>query len=82
LGLIFLLGTAKAYIRLNAVKIPLAEYESQIRRSLLAHVLLWPFGSLVFFYNGLVAAISRRIVWRGIGYELKSPTEAVIIPVE
>ena len=30
-------------------------------------------------YNAIVAGFSRRIVWRGITYELKSPTEAVII---
>lgn len=75
----FLLGAAKAYIRWRAVGIPLANYRRELRKSLLAHVLLWPLGAVLFFYNSLVAAFSRRIRWRGIGYELKSPTEAVII---
>lgn len=82
LGTIFLLGTAKAYVRLKAVKIPLTGYESELRKSFAAHVLLWPLGAILFLYNAIVAALSRRIVWRGIGYELKSPTEAVIIPNE
>src|SRR5438874_9822946 len=33
----------------------------------------------LFLYNALAAAFSRRIVWRGIEYELKSPTETAII---
>ena len=49
------------------------------RRDLIAHVLLWPFASLLYLYNAIVAGFSRRIKWRGITYELKSPTEAVII---
>jgi hypothetical protein len=35
--------------------------------------------SLLYFYNAIVAGLSRRIKWRGITYKLKSPTEAVII---
>ena len=46
---------------------------------LVAHILLWPFASLLYLYNAIVAGFSRRIEWRGITYELKSPSEAVII---
>jgi hypothetical protein len=49
------------------------------RSDLLAHIFLWPFASLLYLYNAIVAGFSRRIKWRGITYELKSPTEAVII---
>jgi len=48
-------------------------------RDLLAHILLWPFASLLYLYNAIVAGFSRRVEWRGITYELKSPNEAVII---
>jgi ceramide glucosyltransferase len=82
LSTIFFLGAAKAYVRWKAVSIPLAGYASELRKSFPAHVLLWPLGAVLFFYNGIVAALSRRIVWRGITYELKSPTEAVIISRE
>jgi hypothetical protein len=45
----------------------------------LAQVTLWPLASVLYLYNGLAAAVSRRITWRGITYELKSPTETVIL---
>jgi O-antigen ligase len=82
LAIIFGLGAAKAWIRMRAVRMTLANYGPHLRSSLLAHLLLWPFASALFLYNALAAAFSRRISWRGISYELKSPTETVIISRE
>jgi ceramide glucosyltransferase len=79
---IYLLGTAKAYIRLKAVAIPLAGYQKQLSNSLPAHLLLWPFASVLYLWNAVIAGFSRRISWRGITYELNSATEAVIISRE
>jgi ceramide glucosyltransferase len=76
---IFALGAAKGIVRWRAVSIPLASYRSALRRDLAAHVFLWPFASLLYLYNAIVAGFSRRITWRGITYNLRSPTEAVII---
>ncbi|HEU4932042.1 MAG TPA: glycosyltransferase family 2 protein [Pyrinomonadaceae bacterium] len=76
---IFTLGATKSFIRWRAVNPPLTQYRSALRRDLLAHIFLWPFASLLYLYNAIVAGFSRRIEWRGITYELKSPTEAVII---
>jgi len=73
--IIFTLGAAKSFIRFRAVSSVL----QTDRRDLVAHVLLWPFASLLYLYNCIVAGFSRRIEWRGITYELKSPSEAVII---
>lgn len=73
--LIFTLGASKSLIRFRAVSTVL----QTSRADLLAHILLWPFASLLYLYNAIVAGFSRRIKWRGITYELKSPTEAVII---
>ena len=56
--------------------------EPTLRRDLLAHIFLWPVASLLYLYNAVVAGFSRRIKWRGITYELKSPREAVIISRE
>ncbi|HEX8633022.1 MAG TPA: glycosyltransferase [Pyrinomonadaceae bacterium] len=77
---IFALGSAKALLRLRAVALAFAP-EQKIWRAatLAAHVLLWPLASALFLYNALVAGVSRRIRWRGITYELKSPSETVII---
>jgi len=77
--LIFLLGAAKAFFRLKAIAIPLATYQEQLLRTMPWHLLLWPFASALFLCNALAAAFSRRIKWRGITYELKSASEAVII---
>ena len=82
LVILFVLGAAKSLIRWRAIKIPLAEHSSKLNRDLLAHVFLWPFASLIYFGNTVVAGFSRRIKWRGITYELKSPSEAVIISRE
>jgi cellulose synthase/poly-beta-1,6-N-acetylglucosamine synthase-like glycosyltransferase len=80
--LVYLLGASKAYIRLKAVAIPLGNYEKQLSRSLPWHLLLWPLASALYLCNALAAGFSRRIKWRGITYELKSATEAVIISRE
>lgn len=79
LCLIFALGVVKAHIRLRAVQLPLAKYRKELSRTLPAHLLLWPISSALFLHNCVAAWFSRRIEWRGIKYELKSPTEAVII---
>jgi cellulose synthase/poly-beta-1,6-N-acetylglucosamine synthase-like glycosyltransferase len=79
LTIVFALGAVKGFIRWRVLRIPLKQYTRQLNRDLLAHVCLWPVASLVYLYNAIVAGFSRRIEWRGITYELKSPTEAVII---
>jgi hypothetical protein len=77
--LIYVLGAAKAYIRLRAVSVALVDYRSQLMKSLPAHIILWPVASALFLVNAVAAAGSRRINWRGITYDLKSTNEAVII---
>jgi cellulose synthase/poly-beta-1,6-N-acetylglucosamine synthase-like glycosyltransferase len=76
---IFMLGMWKAFFRLRAVALVLDEYHAELRAGLWAHLLMWPLTAALFLYNALAAALSRRIVWRGIVYELKSPTETAII---
>jgi cellulose synthase/poly-beta-1,6-N-acetylglucosamine synthase-like glycosyltransferase len=78
----FILGGLKAYIRWKTVNLPLHNYKVELHRDLLAHVFLWPIASVLYLYNAIVAGFSRRISWRGITYELKTPTEAVIISRE
>jgi ceramide glucosyltransferase len=79
LFIIYALGALKSYIRLRALSEPLADYHKQLFAGVPAHVLLWPVASALFLINAIAAACSRRIEWRGITYELKSATEAVII---
>jgi len=82
IAVLFLLGAAKGFMRWRAIGIPLATYRKLLKRDLFAHVFLWPVASLLYLYNATVAGFSRRITWRGITYELKSPSEAVIISRE
>ena len=76
---IYILGILKAYLRWRGVSIPLVEYRAELRRDAFAHLFLWPFASALYLYNALAALFSRRINWRGITYELKSPTETAIM---
>ena len=78
-SVIFLLGLWKAFFRLRAVALVLEEHHGRLRRGAWAHLLLWPVTAALFLHNAAAAGLSRRIVWRGIGYELKSPTETEII---
>ncbi|HMF57141.1 MAG TPA: glycosyltransferase family 2 protein [Pyrinomonadaceae bacterium] len=75
---VYLLGTAKSYVRLKAVSMPLAQHARELRRSAFAHLFLWPLATLIYLYNAIAAALSRKIVWRGLTYELRSPTKTVI----
>lgn len=76
---IFTLGAGKAWLRLEAVKLVLKDYKRELDRSFWAQIFLFPLAPPVYLYNSLGAAVSRKIVWRGISYEMKSPTETIII---
>jgi ceramide glucosyltransferase len=76
---IFALGTMKSHLRLRAVKLVIVDRRLRSLRTTLAHLMLWPLASLLYLYNAIAASVSRRITWRGITYELNSPTETVII---
>lgn len=77
--IIFAMGATKSYVRLRAVRSVIADRGLLSVATTLAHLTLWPFASLLYLGNALAAMVSQRITWRGITYELKSPTEAVII---
>lgn len=76
---IFTMGTMKGHLRLSAVRLAIPDQRLRSLGTTLAHVMLWPVASLLYLCNALAAAFSRRIHWRGITYELKSPNETVII---
>ena len=78
LVVIFLLGAGKALVRFHAVTAAMPSVSTRLK-DLIAHLILWPLASALYLYNALTAASSRRIQWRGITYELKSPTRVGII---
>ena len=77
--IIFALGSMKSHFRLRAVAQLIREPRLRSFGATLAQLTLWPLASVLYLYNALAAAVSRRITWRGITYELKSPTETVIL---
>jgi cellulose synthase/poly-beta-1,6-N-acetylglucosamine synthase-like glycosyltransferase len=77
--LIFAMGAVKSHLRLRAVTLVIADEWMRTWPTTLAHTCLWPLASLLFLVNAIAAAVSRRIKWRGITYELKSPTETLIV---
>jgi cellulose synthase/poly-beta-1,6-N-acetylglucosamine synthase-like glycosyltransferase len=76
--LMLVLGAMKSHLRLRAVARVISHPRMKAGVTTLAHMTLWPFASVLYFYNAL-AAISRRLKWRGITYELKSANETVIV---
>jgi cellulose synthase/poly-beta-1,6-N-acetylglucosamine synthase-like glycosyltransferase len=79
LGVIFALGAVKSHQRRRAVSQVIGDRRISSFGATLAHLTLWPLASVLFLYNALAAAVSRTVVWRGITYQLKSPTETVIL---
>lgn len=79
LSVIFALGAAKAIVRLNAVKLVLKDYAREINRSFLWQTTLWTITPILFVCNDFAALLSNEIVWRGIVYEMISPTETRIV---
>jgi cellulose synthase/poly-beta-1,6-N-acetylglucosamine synthase-like glycosyltransferase len=79
LFLVSLFSAGKSWLRLKAVDLVLGKRWPHIRRQYFTQNTLWLFSPLLFFINAFAAGLSRRMTWRGIMYELKSPTETVII---
>ena len=69
----------KSHLRLRTVTAIIQDQRARSIGSTIAHMTLWPFASTLYLYNTLAAAMSRRITWRGITYELKSANETVVV---
>ena len=76
---IFLLGATTGWLRAVVASQLLHANRARIQKNWWAYVLLGPIVSLVYLYNVFASAWTRRIVWRGIGYEMISPTETNIL---
>lgn len=80
----FALGAGKAYLRLLALRAAW-RHDGKLEvvpcrpSTIVAHTVLWTLSSILYVYNAVAALVSRRIVWRGIVYNLASPHETIII---
>ena len=79
LVLVSIFSIGKSWLRLKAVELVLGDRWPQVKRQRLAQNSLWLISPALFLINCVAATVSRRLTWRGIKYELKSPTETVII---
>lgn len=79
--LVSISGVGKSWLRLRAVRLVLNHYEYELRKQILPQLTLWLLSPFVFLCNSAAALFSRRIEWRGIQYELVSPTETKIIAI-
>ncbi len=82
LAVILILGIWKTRVRLEAVMLVLAGYERELARQRKWQSLLWLISPVLFLYNDLIALSSRRIVWRGIGYELESSRKTNVVETD
>lgn len=72
-------SVGKAHLRLKAAKLVLKNYENELNEQFWTQNTLWLLAPALFLYNAVCALFSRKIVWRGIRYELESPVQTSII---
>ncbi|MEQ1604963.1 MAG: glycosyltransferase [Pyrinomonadaceae bacterium] len=77
--IVIICSTGKAWLRLTAVKLALPQHHKALKKQFFLQNTLWIVTPAIFLYNCVAASLSRRMTWRGTVYELKSPTETVII---
>jgi ceramide glucosyltransferase len=76
---VFLLGATTGWTRAVVATQLLVSNRAKIQKLWWAYVLLGPIVSLLYMYNVFASAWSNRIVWRGINYEMTSPSETLIL---
>jgi len=79
LSIVLLLSWVSGAIRARAVRLFLPQSSDRLRRYDGSYAFLAPLASFLTVYGFLTSALSRRIQWRGRIYEMRSPTETVII---
>lgn len=77
--LVSIFSIGKSWLRLNAVKLVLKDYERELNKQFWTQNTLWLFSPALFFYNCVCAWLSRKIIWRGIKYELTSSNSTKIL---
>ncbi|MFQ5817009.1 MAG: hypothetical protein ACE5H2_03505, partial [Terriglobia bacterium] len=73
------LAVAKGVSRLEAVLLLLPEYGEPLRRTWWSLTLQAALVPWLLLANLLASALTRRLTWRGVTYELRSPAETVVL---
>jgi len=63
---------------LPAVKKMLPDHRERIQKLTWIYCLLAPLASLLALFNTIYSLFTNRITWRGVTYEMKSPTETIV----
>jgi len=76
---IYLLGSIKGWLRVVSAAEALPAEAGDIKRLWWMFCLLWPLVSILFLCNFFGSSLTRRIVWRGVSYEMRSPSETRVV---
>lgn len=79
LGSLIIFPLLKSHLRLKTVLEILPTDQKQIKKYRWGYIFLSPLVAILNFYILLCSAFTRRITWRGITYEMKSPTETILV---
>jgi ceramide glucosyltransferase len=75
---LMVLVALQAWLQVTFAMRILSDHQDELRALRWAFLVIMPLVALIVVCNVVVSCFSRRIVWRGIGYELISPTRTVI----
>jgi cellulose synthase/poly-beta-1,6-N-acetylglucosamine synthase-like glycosyltransferase len=73
------LGVVNGYLRFLTFKEAMPFHRERLRKHWWIYALLTPVASWLMTFNVLKAATTNRISWRGISYELRLPTEIIVL---
>jgi hypothetical protein len=76
---VLLLAFGSGGVRAGAIADLAPRWRASISRHLWAYALLVPLAGFVTMQGVVRALLSRRIAWRGKIYEMRSPSETVIL---
>ena len=76
---VIILSLAKSTMRLNAVRLILADYRAELKHQYWSHNLLTLLAPALFLYNCIAALLSRTLIWRDVKYKLAAANRTEII---
>lgn len=78
LATVLLLGAVSGWIRVLVAARLIEADRKRIFKQAWAHALLSPVASILYLCNLIASIWSSRIIWRGIGYEMVSPSQTKV----
>ena len=79
LAIIYILGSLKGWLRIVSAREALPGMARDLNRVWWMFCLLWPMVSVLFLCNFMGSAATRRIVWRGVSYHMRSASETRVV---